>query len=218
MYKEDEFLQLAGIQHFCFCRRQWALIHLEQAWEDNVRTKEGDMLHMNVDDPFFVEKRGDVITSRSVPVHSHALGLSGICDMVEFKESPLGTSIYGRRGKYMPCPVEYKVGSPKQNMSDLMQLCAQAMSLEEMFNVDISTAFIYYARPKKRMLVEITKNLREDTVLLSKEMHDSFRAGITPKANRTKVCKECSLYDVCLPDLSEKLSVTDYFNKMKGST
>jgi len=218
MYNEDEFLQLAGIQHFCFCRRQWALIHLEQAWEDNARTKEGDVLHENVDDPFFIEKRRDVIISRSVPVHSHVLGLSGICDVVEFKESPLGVPICGRGGKFAPCPIEYKVGAPKQNASDLMQLCAQVMSLEEMFNVEIPTAFIYYARPHKRMPVEITQKLKEDTILLSEKMHDIFREGVTPKASRTKACKACSLYEVCLPELSEKQSVYDYIDKMKGST
>jgi CRISPR-associated exonuclease Cas4 len=215
MYKDDEFLQLAGIQHFCFCRRQWALIHLEQAWEDNVRTKEGDVLHKNIDDPLFIEKRRDLIISRSVPIRSCVLGLSGICDVVEFKKDGNGAHIHGRDGRYMPCPVEYKVGSPKQNRSDLMQLCAQTMSLEEMFGIEIGFAYIYYARPRKRMAVEINQDLRDDTTLLSEEMHKLFKDGKTPKANRTKACKSCSLYDLCLPELSEKQPVQKYIYEMR---
>ena len=91
------------------------------------------------------------------------------------------------------------------------------MSLEEMFNIDISTAYIYYARPHKRMLVEIDRSLREDAFLLSEEMHETFRAGITPKADMTKACRLCSLLELCLPELSEKQSVKNYLDKMKGS-
>src|SRR5690606_34221493 len=126
-YSPEEMLSLSGIQHFLFCRRQWALIHVEQQWQENMLTVDGRILHNRVDDPFFTEKRKGVIIARSVPVASPSLGLSGICDVVEFTHSTQGVHLAGHAGTFLPAPVEYKRGKQKQGQSDEAQLCAQAI-------------------------------------------------------------------------------------------
>ena len=130
-YQADELLPLSGIQHFLFCRRQWALIHVERQWQENALTAEGRILHKRADDPFFSERRKGIITARSVPVASYRLGLSGVCDVVEFTESVEGVKLPGREGLYLAAPVEYKRGKPKREPGDEAQLCAQAHCLEE---------------------------------------------------------------------------------------
>ncbi|MBL8090469.1 MAG: Dna2/Cas4 domain-containing protein, partial [Anaerolineales bacterium] len=117
-YTQEDLLPLSGIQHFLFCRRQWALIHVEQQWKENALTAEGRIMHKRVDDPFFTETRNGVITARSVPVASYRLGFSGMCDVVEFKSSPDGVQLPNRDGLFLPTPIEYKRGKPKQNRSD----------------------------------------------------------------------------------------------------
>jgi CRISPR-associated exonuclease Cas4 len=214
MYEEEDLLQMSGIQHFCFCKRQWALIHVEQSWEDSARTKEGDILHKNADDPFYFEKRGNTLISRAIPVRSLRLGLSGICDVVEFVKSEDGTAIKNRNGRYTVCPIEYKVGAPKQNDADAVQLCAQAMALEEMLNTDIQAACMYYEKTRRRLDVEIDDRLREETQDLADEMHKIMRYGKTPMAVRTNACAACSLLDLCVPKLSEAMSIHAYMTEM----
>ena len=137
-YTPDELLPLSGIQHFIFCRRQWALIHVERQWQENGLTAEGRLLHTRADNPFFTETRKGEITARAVPVASYRLGLSGVCDVVECVEAPNGVKLPGRAGLYRPAPVEYKRGHEKRDACDEAQLCAQAMCLEEMLAVSIS--------------------------------------------------------------------------------
>ena len=127
MYHEEDFLAISGLQHFAFCRRQWALIHIEQQWQENLRTVEGHILHENAHDAFFTEKRGTVLISRGMAVQSRTLGVNGVCDVVELHASPDGVPIFGRGGKWLPIPVEYKRGSPKETDADRLQLCCQAM-------------------------------------------------------------------------------------------
>lgn len=119
-FDEDEYLMLSGIQHFQFCKRQWALIHIEQAWEENVRTVEGQNIHQKTDSPFIREKRGSKLIVRAMPIKSNELKLTGICDVVEFVKDENGVEIYGNEGKYIPYPVEYKRGKPKKNDSDIL--------------------------------------------------------------------------------------------------
>src|SRR5690606_21036690 len=128
----DQYLLLSGIQHFLFCRRQWALIHIEQQWEENVRTTEGKYLHEKADKPFIREKRGNKLVVRAMPVKSNELKIYGVCDVVEFVRNKDGIPISGLDGKYKVYPVEYKRGKPKNDESDIMQLTAQALCLEEM--------------------------------------------------------------------------------------
>ena len=118
IYREEDLLPLSGIQHFAFCRRQWALIHLEQQWQENLRTVEGSLLHQRAHDASLRERRGDLLILRSLSVVSHTLGLSGQCDVVEFYASPKGVPLHGEEGLWLPFPVEYKRGRPKAHQAD----------------------------------------------------------------------------------------------------
>lgn len=225
-YTPDDLLPLSGIQHFLFCRRQWALIHVEMQWKDNALTAEGRILHRRVDDPFFTETRNGVITARSVPVASYRLGLSGVCDVVEFVPSPLhpspigrgdggeGVHLPNREGRYHPVPVEYKRGSPKREPVDEAQLCAQAICLEEMLSVEIPRGFLYYAQTRHREEVEFTPQLRKLVEEMSEEMHNYFSRGYTPKVKTHKGCRSCSLAEICLPVLQENvIAASKYIQK-----
>ena len=204
-YTPDELLPLSGIQHFLFCRRQWALIHVERQWQENALTVEGKLLHKRADNPFFTETRKGLITARSVPVASYRLGLSGVCDVVEFTESPDGVKLPGRESLYLPAPVEYKRGHEKRDPSDEAQLCAQAMCLEEMLSVSIPAGWLYYGETRHRVTVELTAELRELVRSMSAEMHAYFQRGYTPRVKTSKACRSCSLADICLPVLQEKV-------------
>lgn len=213
-YNSDDLLPLSGIQHFMFCRRQWALIYIEQQWKDNVFTAEGRLLHQRVDDPFFTETRNGVIVARSVPVASYRLGLSGICDMVEFSESEEGVNLPGRQGTFLPSPVEYKRGRPKSTPVDEVQLCAQAICLEEMLSVKIAVGYLYYAKTRHRTLVELTDKLRQLVDKISAEMHAYYARGYTPRVRTSHACRSCSLAEICLPRLQEKaMPVSRYIHQ-----
>lgn len=216
MYDEEDFLQLSGIQHFAFCRRQWALAYIELQWQENVRTVEGRLLHEKAHDQDRREKRGDLIIVRAMPVHSRELGISGECDVVEFHKSEDGITIFGREGKYTVIPVEYKRGKPKESEMDALQVAAQALCLEEMLCCDIPYGFIYYGEIRHRETVEFTDVLRQKVKDMFAEMHRYYDQRYTPKAKRTKSCNACSLKDICLPMLDKKSSVKKYLDdKMK---
>ena len=204
-YPPDEWLALSGIQHFIFCRRQWALIHLEQQWQENALTAEGRILHRRADDPFFTEKRKEVIVARSVPVSSSALGLTGVCDVVEFTAAAAGVQLPGRDGFYQPAPVEYKRGRKKHDHCDTAQLCAQAMCLEGMLATNIPTGYIYYAQTRRREAVSLTDDLRDKVLKAVEEMHAYYQRSYTPKVKPSKACRSCSLADICLPNLQNKM-------------
>jgi len=204
-YTPDELLPLSGIQHFVFCRRQWALIHIEQQWKENALTAEGRIMHQRADDPFFTETRNGVITARSVPIASYRLGLSGVCDVVEFTSSPEGVKLPNRDGLYLAAPVEYKRGREKRDPCDEAQLCAQAVCLEEMLSVTIPRGFLYYGETRHRVEVDLTAELRGLVREMSEEMHAYFARGYTPRVKTSKACRSCSLADICLPVLQEKV-------------
>ena len=212
-YKPDELLPLSGIQHFCFCRRQWALIHVEMQWQENALTAQGRLMHQRADDPTFTEVRNGVITARSMPVASYRLGLSGVCDVVEFHPDPEGVALPGREGKYLPLPVEYKHGKPKTDQSDEAQLCAQAICLEEMLCVHIPAGCLYYGKIRHRVEVEMSETLRQFVFDMSAEMHNYLSRGYTPRVKTSPACLSCSLVDICLPELEKNtLSATEYIN------
>ena len=223
-YTQDDLLPLSGIQHFLFCRRQWALIHIEQQWKENALTAEGRIMHKRVDDPFFTETRNGVITARSVPVASYRLGLSGICDVVEFTPSPqpspkMGEGVQAavrlpnRDGLYLPAPIEYKRGKEKHDHSDETQLCAQAMCLEEMLSTNIPRGYLFYGETRHRVEIEFTVELRTLVQDMSAEMHNYFSRGYTPKVKMHKGCRSCSLADICLPVLNEKVVAASRYIK-----
>ena len=143
-YEEQDYLMISGIQHFLFCRRQWALIHIEQQWKENVLTLEGQFLHEKADNPFVREKRHNRLVVRGLPVHSPTYGITGICDVVEFIEDDNGIALAGETGLFLPIPVEYKHGKPKKDLSDILQLTAQVVCLEEMLVCEIPKAYLYY--------------------------------------------------------------------------
>ena len=130
MYSEEEYLMLSGIQHFAFCRRQWAMIHIEQQWAENYRTTAGELMHKKAHDEGSFEKRGDLLIVRGLRISSRELGLSGQCDVVEFHRDDEGVKLFGYEGKWTTVPVEYKHGAPKEDNADELQLCAQAICLE----------------------------------------------------------------------------------------
>lgn len=137
IYPEEDFLQLSGLQHFKFCRRQWALIYIENQWAENFRTTDGTILHENAHNGGFTESRGDLLVTRDMRIFSRTLGVSGACDVLEFRRGKTGIPLKGREGLWQPYPVEYKRGQPKENTADALQLCGQAMCLEEMLCCEI---------------------------------------------------------------------------------
>lgn len=216
MYPEEEWLALSGIQHYGFCRRQWALIHIEQQWKENVLTIEGGLMHERAHDEALREKRGSTLVLRALPVHSAVLGLIGQCDVVEFRQDPSGHPLSGEEGLWMPFPVEYKRGRMKICDEDRLQVCAQAMCLEEMFGVEVTHGSLFYGETRSREDVTFGPSLRSAVKEASDEMHDLYRRKHTPKAKRTKGCDSCSIKNVCLSRLPKRETVSGYIsNRLK---
>lgn len=211
---EDEYLMLSGIQHFKFCKRQWALIHIEQQWEENVRTIEGKHLHEKADQPFIREKRKNKLIVRGMPIQSRSLQINGICDVVEFVQDENGIEIAGEQGRYIPVPIEYKRGKPKRDETDLVQLAAQAICLEEMLVCEIETGYMFYHEIKQRVEVSITKELKEQVQSLVTEMQLYYERKHTPKVRTGKHCLSCSLQHICLPDMMNRPTVKSYIERM----
>lgn len=212
-YREEDFLLLSGIQHFSFCKRQWALIHIEQQWQENLRTIEGQILHEKTHDHAIKEKRGDLIVSRGMAIFSRTLGITGTCDVVELHKASDGVNIFGREGSYKPVPVEYKRGKPKEDESDVLQLCAQAMCLEEMLLCKIPEAFMFYGETKRRLKIILDDGLRKRVKEMTKEMHELYNKRHTPKVKVSKACKACSLAELCMPKLCKNPSAIHYIKK-----
>ena len=212
MYDEEDFLQLSGIQHFAFCRRQWALAYIELQWQENVRTVEGKLLHEKAHDAGIKEKRGELLIVRALPVHSREIGISGECDVVEFHRSEDGVWLSGREGKYRVVPVEYKRGSPKATDVDALQIAAQALCLEEMLCCEIPYGYIYYGETRHREEIEFQAALRTKVRDMFAEMHRYYEQRYTPKVKRNKSCNACSLKDICMPALNKSISVSDYID------
>ena len=218
-YKDDELLMLSGIQHFAFCRRQWALIHLENQWQENLKTTEGMLMHEKCHDEDFSESRGDLFIMRGLRFTSAGLGVTGQCDVVEFyrRKDDKGAVLFGKSGTWDVCPVEYKRGRPKYGEEDISQLCGQALCLEEMFGCRIDYGYLYYGEPRKRQKVIFTDELRTQVKNMLKEMHEYYKRGYTPKVKTTPKCKSCSLKDICLPKLCKNISVAAYYSKNLGA-
>lgn len=211
--REDDYLMISGIQHYEFCARQWALIHIEQQWEENVKTVQGNELHKKADQPFIKEKRKGTIISRAMPIHSHELRITGICDVVEFVEHEEGIKLSKYPGKYRVYPVEYKRGSPKKHDADILQLVAQAICLEEMLVCEINEAFMFYHEIKRRVKIEITPELRESVKIKIYRMQELYQRKHTPKVKTGNWCKNCSLQNICLPKLMNTEPAKRYIEK-----
>lgn len=212
-YNEEEYLQLSGIQHFRFCRRQWALIHIENLWAENFRTVDGELMHERAHDSGARERRSSLIITRNLPISSPSLGVSGACDVVEFRSSPVGVPLPGEDGLFQPYPVEYKRGSPREDLANELQLCGQAMCLEDMLCCDIPRGALYFGETRRRVEVEFTPELRQEVRESLAQMHELYRRGHTPKVKPSKVCNACSLKELCLPKLMRCGSVKSYLQK-----
>src|SRR3989339_724493 len=197
MFSEDDLIQLSALQHLVFCERQCALIHIEQVWSENLFTAEGRIMHDKVDTANR-ESRGSIRIEYGVPMRSLRLGLIGKADVVEFHRKDDGT--------WLPFPVEYKRGKSKLDNCDRVQLCAQAICLEEMLNVEIPEGALFYGQMRRREDVVIDKALRMKTEEAAKKVQELIKSGITPKAEYSAKCKKCSLVELCLPKASSKAS------------
>ena len=195
-YTEDDLIQLSALQHLVFCERQCALIHIEQLWSENVLTAEGRIMHDKVDTANR-EVRGKVRIDYGVPLRSLRLGLIGKADVVEFHK---------QGEEWIPFPVEYKRGKPKMDDCDKVQLCAQAICLEEMLNIEIREGALFYGQTRRREDVVFDKALRTATEEAARRVHELIESGITPKAEYSKKCKKCSLVELCLPKANKKAS------------
>ncbi len=225
-YPEDDWLPISALQHFVFCERQCALILLEGLWADNPLTVEGGHLHGRVHGDLSTECRGDVRIARRLAIRTERLGLTGYADMVEFrrvdhpgegegKHHEAGTVLPGVEGLWSPFPVEYKRGQVKPDRRDEVQLCAQAIALEEMLHVGVGAGALYYGRPRRRQAVSIDAALREYTVTAASRLHSFVRVGVTPEAVYRPGCDNCSLVELCMPRaLCSRRSVAAY---LKGA-
>lgn len=218
MIDEENYLQLAGLQHFIFCRRQWALIHIEGLWKENLLTVEGNIFHEKAHDEKKREKRGNTLILRGLPVFSREMGVSGKCDVIEFYSDENGVSLNGEEGFWKPFPIEYKHGRPKAHNADKLQLCAQAMCLEEMLCCDIENGALFYGETRRREEVTFTDELRKIVASSFKEMHELFDRGYTPKVKPQKSCNSCSLNEICMPKLLKNAKVTDYIKNHMEDT
>lgn len=213
-YAESDYLMLSGLQHFEFCRRQWALIHIEQQWAENYQTTAGQLMHKHAHEEHSVEKRGNLIIMRGLRIASAELGLSGQCDVVEFRRCSSGINLQGYEGSWEPVPVEYKRGTEKEGREDEVQLCAQAICLEEMFLTEIPRGYLYYGTNKRRTEVCFDEELRRHLKELAEQMHGLYGRGTTPKVKTTRKCQSCSLKELCIPKLNKQMNVKRYIESM----
>lgn len=195
-YGIDDLISLSALNHYLYCPRRCALIHIEQIWSENIFTAEGRIMHDKVDTANR-ESRGTIRIEYGVPMRSLRLGLIGKADMVEFHK---------QGDKWLPFPVEYKRGKPKMDDCDKVQLCAQALCLEEMMNVEIENGALFYGRTHRREEVVFDDKLRLETEDAAKKVHELIESGMTPKAEYSKKCKKCSLLELCMPRVSRKAS------------
>jgi len=205
-YSEDDLIQLSSLQHYIFCPRQCALIHVEQVWAENRLTAEGKILHERVHEEGR-ESRGEVRIEHGVPLRSLRLGLSGMADVIEFQRQP--------DGAWKPFPVEYKRGKPKPDDCDKVQLCAQAMCLEEMLSTEVLEGALFYGKTRHRLDVIFDAALRKETEETARRVHELIEAGRTPKAAYMPKCDNCSINSLCLPKITGKTkSVKDYLSRV----
>lgn len=192
LYSEDDLIPLSALQHLDFCQRQCALIHVEGVWAENRYTAEGRLMHERADEGP-TETRGDVRIERGVLLKSLALGLSGKADIIEFHSSAVDS------GAWYPYPVEYKRGKKKAEDCDRIQLCAQAICLEEMLGISIGSGALFYGKTRRREDVAFGENLRLKTLRQAQRLHELIKSGTTPAPVITPKCDNCSLINLCMP-------------------
>ncbi len=216
MFPDDLLLPISALQHLQFCRRRCALVHLEGAWQENRFTAEGQNLHQNVHDGSDTWEQGTRVT-RGLRLISRQLGLYGVADVVEFvpadPDDPFSGEIPLLGGFWTVRPVEYKRGHLKADRSFEVQLCAQSLCLEELFQIPVPFGLLYFGKSKRRKEIPNTTELREKTISLAEKLHDLIKSGITPPAEYSKKCDSCSLEPLCMPKLTEKRQASNYLKK-----
>ncbi|MBI5464418.1 MAG: CRISPR-associated protein Cas4 [Ignavibacteriales bacterium] len=203
-FTEDDFIQLSALQHYVFCPRQCGLIYVDDAWHDNVFTVRGEILHEKVDTDTY-ETRGTTKTVRGLRIHSFRLGIVGRADVVEFKDGKSGDEIM---------PVEFKAGEPKEDISDKVQLCAQALCLEEMMNTTIQRGAFFYGKVRRRTVVELNDVLRQQTEEIVIAVREIVSTQGVPVAEYSAKCRSCSLESLCLPKAMNQRKLTAYINQL----
>jgi CRISPR-associated exonuclease Cas4 len=198
MTEELEPLPLSALNHLLYCERRCALIHIEGVFEENAFTLEGSLRHEAADTPGY-ETRSGVRAVRALPLYSRRLGLSGRADIVEFSRAP--------GGRELPCPIDYKRGARRRWENDDVQLCAQALCLEEMLGVEVPRGAIFHAASKRRREVEFGPQLREATEQAAQRLHELVRQACIPPAVLKPQCEGCSLKGVCMPELSQRAGI-----------
>jgi len=217
VFSEDELVPLSALQHMAFCARQCALIHIEQQWAENRLTVEGALLHERVHGSES-EGRPGIVVARGLRIQSRRLGLTGQADVLEFR-LPGGQEcgcvrLAGRQGWWRAFPVEYKRGRPKPDRRDEVQLCAQALCLEEMLDAEIAEGAIFYGQPRRRWPVTFDASLRGETENLAARVHALLTSGETPAAVYEKKCRNCSLVEICMPTMPTRSGhVTRYMER-----
>lgn len=209
MFSDDEYIMISSLQHLAFCERQWSLIHIESEWKDNVLTVEGRAMHDHVHEDG-ISSKPDARLVRGMRLRNEALGLYGVADLVELRKSNGGVRIPHSRGRYLPYPVEYKHGQSRPDDADEVQLAAQAMCLEEMFDISVSTGAVFYGKPKRRYEVQITQILRDRVVSLCSRARELISLSARPLARVGKHCGRCSLADICMPDVISRSDFSTY--------
>jgi CRISPR-associated exonuclease Cas4 len=216
MYTEEDLLPLSGLQHLAFCERRWALIHLEQQWEENLFTAEGKLLHEKAHSAE-VESRPEVLVRRTLPLRSFRLGISGQADIVEFlpcEAAEAGVPMPRRKGLWKPYPVEYKRTRDKHgSVAYRIQLCAQALCLEEMLHVPIPAGAVFDGKAKRREVVVFDELLRQEVENFALRMRQILQSRKTPQAVYAKKCESCSMNPVCLPKVVESASASSYLTR-----
>lgn len=217
-YAESDLLPLSGLAHMAFCERRWALVHLEQQWADNRFTAEGNHLHEKAHSQQ-IESRPGVLIRRTLPLHSFRLGVTGQADIVEFEPSaaPHAIVLPGQRGRWQAFPIEYKRSRDKAgSIAYRIQLCAQAMCLEEMLSTKVPSGAVYDASQRRRQPVEFSQPVRNEVERLAAAMHTLLRTRRTPPAILKPACKGCSMAGTCLPGkLDAATSISRYLQQMR---
>lgn len=206
MFTEEQLVPLSAVSHFVYCPRRCALIHLEQIWAENLQTAEGRVLHEKTDRGGS-ESRGDIRILRSLRLRSLRLGITGIADVVEMhrvSQTDGGVTLPKVSGRWRPFPVEFKRGAAKNDQSYRVQLCAQALCLEEMLRVAIPEGALFSGKQQHRNSVIFDDGLRGKTESACRGLQELFAAGITPPPVYGKWCESCSLIEECRPKLLAK--------------
>jgi CRISPR-associated exonuclease Cas4 len=203
-YAEDDFIQISALQHYVFCPRQCALIHVEDVWRENVYTVRGELLHEKVDSDTY-ETRASVRTVRGLRIHSYRFGLTGRCDVVEFRRTSANLEIL---------PVEFKSGEPKQDMSDAIQLCAQVLCLEEMLNTTITRGAFFYGKIRRREYIQIDEPLRKQTQEIITAVRRIVSRAVVPTAQYMPKCRNCSIENICQPRAMNERKLKNYLSEL----